>query len=779
MGSIVTFYSYKGGVGRSFALANVAAALANWGFRVLCVDWDLEAPGLSYYFKEWSGLPDRGLVQLISELRPALRSVESSVSKSGSSIIPSSDHGVDWRRYVIEVSLPNVRHKLGLIGAGSEDPLYTTKLQQINWPRLFEEYGFGSYLEYLRAEWRKEYDFVLIDSRTGITDISDICTIHLPDILVFLFTANHQSLDGVVRAVSGIQKTRALLPLNRTDTLLILPVASRFDPTTEYDEAQNWMQIFTTVLQPFYEDWAPTRTAAKSIPDLIRTLIERTTIPYFAKWSFGERIPVLIERDIGSTQLASFYLQTLAALIAHRFDNVRLLVEGAEKYIDSAKRVGHRQSASHYDVFVSSPQTQRIEAAQLIRTLQEEGLNVFDGSQATGSSQNSIPSEEALSVSQNLIFMVGTTRDLQAESQALQFMKQTLDDRSGRRVVPVIGKESTSELPTWLQSAERYYMGMDESFRTLTLRLIAGLSLDQRIRTITTLSGHTKVVLRMAWDPFGIRIATASADKTARIWNALDGRELARLVGHRSGVNRAVWSHSGSVLITCSFDHTMRVWANDTWECVREISAHSSDIPFVAWAPGDQMVATCSVGGSISLWDTTTWHQIYRFRADTGAVLRLVWLNDIQLCSGSEDGTLRIWNVRSFECEMVMKGHTGAVLDVAYHAPNEMLVSSSADRSIRVWDVHSGETKQTLQFNQAIVRSVTFSADGQWLASDAYDGWSCVLSTSTWSPEAFLRESPSEYWPCGIAFSPTGPLLASLAERDRVVRIRDCAGLEK
>ncbi len=50
-GTLVTFYSYKGGVGRSFALANVGVALAAWGYRVLCIDWDLEAPGLSHYFK--------------------------------------------------------------------------------------------------------------------------------------------------------------------------------------------------------------------------------------------------------------------------------------------------------------------------------------------------------------------------------------------------------------------------------------------------------------------------------------------------------------------------------------------------------------------------------------------------------------------------------------------------------------------------------------------------------------------------------------------------------
>ena len=53
MGQILTFYSYKGGVGRSMALANVAIILSKWGYNVLIVDWDLEAPGLEYYFKDY------------------------------------------------------------------------------------------------------------------------------------------------------------------------------------------------------------------------------------------------------------------------------------------------------------------------------------------------------------------------------------------------------------------------------------------------------------------------------------------------------------------------------------------------------------------------------------------------------------------------------------------------------------------------------------------------------------------------------------------------------
>ena len=53
MGEIVTFYSYKGGVGRTMALANVAVLLSHYGYKALAVDWDLEAPGLDFFFKDY------------------------------------------------------------------------------------------------------------------------------------------------------------------------------------------------------------------------------------------------------------------------------------------------------------------------------------------------------------------------------------------------------------------------------------------------------------------------------------------------------------------------------------------------------------------------------------------------------------------------------------------------------------------------------------------------------------------------------------------------------
>jgi MinD-like ATPase involved in chromosome partitioning or flagellar assembly len=179
-GLVATFYSFKGGVGRSFALASVASALAKWGFRVLAVDWDLDAPGLSSYFKLG---PQKGLFELI------LQSREHQTSSSDSPNTASPPER-EWRSAVAKPRLIALDGQLDVITAGRQDTDYVNALQEIRWKDLYEYEGFAKTLERWRAEWKEDYDFVLIDSRTGVTDIGALCTVHLPDILFVFFTAN-------------------------------------------------------------------------------------------------------------------------------------------------------------------------------------------------------------------------------------------------------------------------------------------------------------------------------------------------------------------------------------------------------------------------------------------------------------------------------------------------------------------------------------------------------------------------------------------------------------
>src|SRR5262245_43482733 len=157
MNSIVTFYSYKGGVGRSMALANVAVLLARRGLKVLAVDWDLEAPGLDRYFGYFDMKPGGpGLLRMFMEAR-----------ERGSANFMDFTSAVDVEG----------RHSIVLMASGRElDESYSRNLEAFDWEAFFQSDG-GTFVEQLRNEWRKTFDLVLIDSRTGLSDTGGICTI--------------------------------------------------------------------------------------------------------------------------------------------------------------------------------------------------------------------------------------------------------------------------------------------------------------------------------------------------------------------------------------------------------------------------------------------------------------------------------------------------------------------------------------------------------------------------------------------------------------------------
>jgi tetratricopeptide (TPR) repeat protein/MinD-like ATPase involved in chromosome partitioning or flagellar assembly len=323
MSRIVTFYSYKGGVGRTFALANIGVVLAQQGKRVLLIDMDLEAPGLDRYFHEHSSFPlprNKGTIHLLHE-----------TAKSS---------GADWRAHLIKISAPKV-DCLDLLPSGSAASYYAKRVQEFSWSRLFSEQHGGEILERWRVEWKQEYDFVLLDSRTGITDTGGVCTILLPDFLVIVFTANRGSLEGAIMIAEEAQRARRQLAVPR-HPLTILPLPSRFDGRDEIDAASFWLELFSSELKPFYDDWLPKRFSPRQI-------LELTKIPYVTKFSFGEPLPVLVQ-SVTDPDSPGFFLANAARLLSSDFrDAGKIIDPNAPESLSGADKLRIALSKSPID----------------------------------------------------------------------------------------------------------------------------------------------------------------------------------------------------------------------------------------------------------------------------------------------------------------------------------------------------------------------------------------------------------------------------------------------
>jgi MinD-like ATPase involved in chromosome partitioning or flagellar assembly len=189
---VVTFYSFKGGTGRSMALVNVAAELVSRGRRVLIVDFDLEAPGLDTFPMTLDRPIDQGIVEMITSYL---------TSDSEAPPIVSD--------FLYEARLDGVTNgSLWIMPAGRQDSSYDMRFREIDWQDFYENEGGFLFFEDLKAQWAQTLkpDYVLIDSRTGHTDIGGICTRQLPDCVVAMFFPNEQNLRGLVPIVKDIRK---------------------------------------------------------------------------------------------------------------------------------------------------------------------------------------------------------------------------------------------------------------------------------------------------------------------------------------------------------------------------------------------------------------------------------------------------------------------------------------------------------------------------------------------------------------------------------------------
>lgn len=313
-GIVYTFYSYKGGVGRSMAAANVAALMAKWGHSVLIVDWDLEAPGLERFF-----VRPPSAAEIVGKSKPGIVDLIESTA--------NGNH-LSWQDCVHTFTLGSNVTPVSLISAGQRGDGYVRKVQELDFSTLFAAHNLGGYIEELRSAWLSKFDFVLIDSRTGVTDIGGICTVHLADVLVLLFTSTDSSVDGALDIINRARVARQQLPVDR-GRLLAVPLPARDESRTEYERAAEWRKIFARNFEFLYRDWLPSESLLQEAMEILR-------IPYIPYWSFGERLPVLEEGSADPSGLAYAY-ETLARLLVAKLDWNQALKERTSLPPPSAK----------------------------------------------------------------------------------------------------------------------------------------------------------------------------------------------------------------------------------------------------------------------------------------------------------------------------------------------------------------------------------------------------------------------------------------------------------
>ena len=299
---ILTFYSYKGGVGRSMALANLACLLAK-RYKVIVIDWDLEAPGLHKFFNIPKEEIEYGLIDLFNDYKDLLRKTE----------IPTDGKLIDIEKYMKKVSEKYLKEvsedflgSIYILPAGKINNNYAANVNNFNWNDFYDNWNGYGFIEYLKNQLKEMADFILVDSRTGVTDIGGICTLQVPDAVVLLFSLNKQNILGTEMICEKIIKSAESMK-KEIPKLFLVP--SRVEKYVELDLLNDWIGEAAEHLEKYLNNCAGKQTA--------KDYLINYSIPYLGYYSFGEVIA--IKKNTNNDLTKSY--QNLMELILNNLDS--------------------------------------------------------------------------------------------------------------------------------------------------------------------------------------------------------------------------------------------------------------------------------------------------------------------------------------------------------------------------------------------------------------------------------------------------------------------------
>lgn len=284
---------------------------------------------------------------------------------------------------------------------------------------------------------------------------------------------------------------------------------------------------------------------------------------------------------------------------------------------------------------------------------------------------------------------------------------------------------------------------------------------------------HGGAVHAVRFSPDGQRLLTASADKTARVFELVAGTEQFRLTQDDAVVG-ACWIPARPAFATAGTDGTARI-ANSATGAQRASVAHPAAVTTLTASADGTRLATACADGTARLIDVDTATVLRRLTLDDAVLAVAFNPAGTRLAVGSADGTARVYNVAT-GAEVLSLAHSGAVSAVAFNPAGTRLATASADTTARLYDTASGTELHTLS-HDGPVAAVDFTGDGSRLATASADGAARIFDTTT---GAELRRFPHGGPVTAVTFTPDGSRLATAsADAARIFEATTGAELRK
>jgi WD40 repeat protein/serine/threonine protein kinase len=265
------------------------------------------------------------------------------------------------------------------------------------------------------------------------------------------------------------------------------------------------------------------------------------------------------------------------------------------------------------------------------------------------------------------------------------------------------------------------------------------------------------------WSPSGEKILSATIrDKDAelRLWDGRSGSALTLPLSSGDVVYSAAWAPDGKSFATASQDFTARIWSGDTGEAVSPALRHDDVVTHCNFSSDGKLLATAGDDRVVRLWDGHTGAAIGARLAHSHAPLHTDFSKDSRrLVTAAQDGTVRVWAVPDGKLLLGPLHHDGTCWSAYFSPDDRLIVSASSDGTARLWDATTGQPKLPPFRHEGPVFSACFSPDGRAIATSTESGIARVWDTLTGKPLSEPMRHPSKVWLA--KWSPDGHFLAT------------------